>query len=121
MRYDKLSRIEFYFCYLQQCFSIDLFSYWTTCCGQKHPMNKVCLSSCPKFSWNWLFSLFFFLKLSMMLGTPIGLCMRELGFFKKNSFANKNGENRPSLWFFECVAKFSYYSFRNLVYNESLC
>ena len=44
MRYGKLSCIEFNSCFLQQYLSIDLFSYWTPVCGQKGPINKVCLS-----------------------------------------------------------------------------
>ena len=35
MRYAKLSYTEFYPCYLQQCHSIDLFSYRTPGHGQK--------------------------------------------------------------------------------------
>ena len=44
MRYAKLSCAEFYYCYLQQCDPIDLFSYSTLGHGQKHHMNKVCPS-----------------------------------------------------------------------------
>ena len=51
MRYVKLSCVEFYSCYLQQCLSIDLFSYWALGHGQKDPMNKVC-PSVQTFSWN---------------------------------------------------------------------
>ena len=48
MRYAKLSCIEFYSCYLQQCHSIDLFSYRTPGHGQKGHMNKVCASFCSE-------------------------------------------------------------------------
>ena len=49
MRYAKLSCTEFYPCYLQQCHSIDLFSYRTPGHGQKDHMNKVCPSFCSEF------------------------------------------------------------------------
>ena len=55
--YCKLSWIELFSFYLQQCLSIDLFSYWTPGHSQKGPMNKVCLSV-RMCSWNWLFSFF---------------------------------------------------------------
>ena len=48
MRYAKLSCTEFYPCYLQQCHSIDLFSYRTPGHGQKGHMNKVCPSFCSE-------------------------------------------------------------------------
>ena len=48
MRYAELSCTEFYFCYLQQCHSIDLFSYSTTGHGQKGHMNKDCPSFCSE-------------------------------------------------------------------------
>ena len=55
MRYAKLSCIEFYSCYLQQCLSI----------GQKGHMNKVCQS----------FSLEVFLELAHLVffGTQLGV------------------------------------------------
>ena len=37
--------------------------------------------------------------------------MTELGFLKKNVFVSKNGENKPSLGFFEYIRKFDYYYF----------
>ena len=64
-------------------------------------------SSVWKFSWNWLFS--FFLELNMMLGANVVLCMTEPDFFKI-IFCPKNGENRPSLGFFERIEKFSFFS-----------
>ena len=75
MRYAKLSCIEFYSCYLQQCLSIDLFSYWTPSHGQKDPMNKVCPSA-RKFPWNWLAWSFHGVR------GPYGI-MIELNFLKK--------------------------------------
>ena len=48
MRYAKLSCTEFYPCYLQQCHSIDLFSYRIPRHGQKDHMNKVCPSFCSE-------------------------------------------------------------------------
>ena len=63
-------------------------------------------------------SLQFFLELSMVLGA---IYYDRAGFFeKKKFFAPKNGENRPSLGFFECIRKFRYYVFLSLVYNGSL-
>ena len=104
MKYGQLSCIESYSCYLQQRLSIELFSYWTPGCSQKGPMNKVCLSICPKV----LLELAkFFLELSMMLVAHVVLCMTEPDFFKQY-FCAQNGENRLSLGFFECIGKFSY-------------
>ena len=42
--------------------------------------------------------------------------IKDLDFLKKNISAPKNGENRSSLGFFECIWKFSYYLFQ--VYNN---
>ena len=39
MKSGQLSRIEFHSFYLQQCLSIDLFSYFTPAHGQKDPIN----------------------------------------------------------------------------------
>ena len=76
MRYAKLSCIEFYSCYLQQCFSIDLFSYRNPGRGQKGLMNKVCPSFCSKVFLE--LALQFFLELSMMLG-PMCSCAWQMG------------------------------------------
>ena len=46
MRYVKLSSTEFYPCYIQQRYSIDLFSYKTPGHNQKGRMNKFCPSFC---------------------------------------------------------------------------
>ena len=80
--------------------------------------------SVQNFSWNWLFS--FFLKLYMVLGAYVVLCMTEPDFLKK-MFYPQNGENRPSPGFFETTGMFSFflrflffYFFLSLVYNESL-
>ena len=43
MRYAKLSCNEFCSCYLQQCHSIDLFSYRTPGHGQNGHLNNVLL------------------------------------------------------------------------------
>ena len=48
MSYAKLSCIEFYSCYLQQCLSIDLLSYRTPGHGLKGHMNKVCPCFCSE-------------------------------------------------------------------------
>ena len=68
----------------------------------KGPMNKVC-HSVQMFSWKWLFS--FFLELSKVLRAQMVLWQSWI--FWKNIFAPKNQENRPSLGFFECIAKFN--------------
>ena len=115
MRYAKLSCTEFYPCYLQQCHSIDLFSYRTHGHGQNCHMNK----ACPFRGFHGIGLLVFFRKLNMVLGTHVVLCMT------KKMFYPQNGENRPSPGFFECIGKFSFFSqfftfFINSVYNESL-
>ena len=107
MRYAKLSCTEFYPCCLQQCHSIDLFSYRTPGHGQKGHMNKVC----PYF-YSEVFlelALQFFLELNMVLGAHMVLCMTEPEFLKI-LFCPQNGENRPSPGFFECIGKFSFFS-----------
>ena len=121
MRYAKLSCTEFYPCYLQQCHSIDLFSYRTPGHGQKGHMNKVCPSFCSEVFLE--LALQFFLKPHMVLGAHVVLCMTKPNFLKK-MFYPQNGENRPSPGFFECTEKFNFftalYFFISLVYNESL-
>ena len=84
MRYGKLSWIEFYFCYLQQCFSIDIFPYWLPSNGQKYLRNKVC-PSVQKFFWHLVFS--FVWNSGWCLG-PIWCCDRA-GFFEKYIFSPK--------------------------------
>ena len=73
-----------------------------------------------KFSWNWLF---LFLEFKMELGAHVMLCMTAPNFLEI-MFCPKNGENRPSLGFFECIGKFSFFFsilwfFLNFVNNES--
>ena len=109
MGYGKPSYIKFYSCYLQQCPSIDLFSYWTPFCGQNGPMNKVCTSFCLKVFLELAFQ--FFLEFSMVLGIHMVLCMTELHFLKIIFLPLKWGKYRPMLGFFECVGKFSYQFF----------
>ena len=46
----------------------------------------------------------------MVLGTHVVLCMTEPDFLKK-IFYLRNGENRPSPGFFECIGKFFFLSF----------
>ena len=48
---------------------------------------------------------FFF---NMVLGAHVVLYMTEPDFFKK-MFYPQNGENRPSLGFFECIGKFRFF------------
>ena len=107
MRYVKLSCVEFYSCYLQQCLSIDLFSYRTLGRGQKGHLNKVCSSFCSEVSLK--LAVQFFLELNMVLGAHLVLCMTEPDFLKI-MFCPQNRENKRSLGFFECVGKFSLFS-----------
>ena len=100
MRYAKTSCTEFYPCYLQQCHSIDLFSYRTHGHGQNCHMNK----ACPFRGFHGIGLLVFFRKLNMVLGAHVVLCMT------KKMFYPQNGENRPSPGFFECIGKFSFFS-----------
>ena len=78
MNYGMLSCIEFYSCYLQQYLSINLFSYWTPCCGQKGSINKVC-PSCPEFFLE--LALWFLLGLRMVL-RPMWCCAWQPNFLK---------------------------------------
>ena len=108
MRYAKLSCTEFYSCYLQQCHSIDLFSYRIPPShGQKGHINKVCPSFCSEVFLE--LALQFFLELNMVLQAYVELCMTEADFLKI-MFCPQNGENRPSPGFFECIGKFSFFS-----------
>ena len=76
--------------------------------------------SVQKFFLNWF--LVFFLKLHIMLGILVELCMTEPDFLKK-MFYPQNGESRPSPGFFEWKVQFFsqfFIFFISLVYNESL-
>ena len=107
MRYAKLSCTEFYSCYLQQCHSIDLFSYRIPPShGQKGHINKVCPSFCSEVFLE--LALQFFLELNMVLQAYVVLCITEADFLKI-MFCPQNGENRPSPGFFECIGKFSFF------------
>ena len=111
MRYAKLSCTEFYSCYLQQCHSIDLFSYRTPPShGQKGHINKVCPSFCSEVFLE--LALQFFLELHMVLGAHVVLCMTAR-FFEKNLLARKWG--KQAKFFF-----LSFFFFISVVYNESL-
>ena len=116
MRYAKLSCTEFYPCYLQQCHSIDLFSYRTPGHGQKGHMNKVC----PSF----YLEVFIELVLQFFSGTEHGVrgpCSVVHG--RKKCFTpkmEKIGQAQGSLNVQESLVSFSVlYFFINLVYNES--
>ena len=98
MNYAKLSCIEFY-CYLQQCLSIDLFSYRTPGLDQKGPMNEVCLSFCLEVFLELAFQ--FFLELSMVSGAHVVLCMTG-PYFLKLMFCP------PKIGFFKHTGTFSY-------------
>ena len=85
MRYAKLSCTEFYPCYLQQCHSIDLFSYRTSGHGQKGHMNKVCPSFCSE--------VFMELALQFFSGTQHGVrgpC--DVVYARKKCFTPKMGK-----------------------------
>ena len=88
MRYSKLSCIGFYY-YLQQCFSIDLFSYRINGHGQKGHIKKVCQS----FSLEVFLELAlkFFLELNMLLGAHVVLCMTA-GLFENDVLPQKWGK-----------------------------
>ena len=97
------------FCYLQQCHSIDLFSY-----KDSWPSPEVFLELALKF---------FFLELSMVLGTHVVLYMTAR-FFENRVFPSKWGKQakardlrmyRKAQLFFSVL-----YFFINLGYNESL-
>ena len=89
MRYAKQSCIRFYYCYLQQCFSVDLFSYRIPGHDQKGHMNKVCQS----FSLEVFLELAlkFFLELNIVLGAHVVLCMTA-SFFENNVLPQKWGK-----------------------------
>ena len=107
MRYAKLSCTEFYPCYLQQCHSIDLFSYRTPGHGQKGHMNKVCPSFCSEVFLE--LALQFFLELNVALGAHVVLRMTEPDLLKI-MFCSQNEENRTSPGLPECIGKFSFFS-----------
>ena len=87
MRYTELSCTKFYSCYLQQCHSIDLFSYRTPGHGQKGQMNEACASFCSDVFLK--LALYYFLQLYMVLGAHVMLCMTEPDFLKIMFFAQK--------------------------------
>ena len=84
MKYAKLSCTEFYPCYLQQCHSIDLFSYRTPGHGQKGHMNKVCPSFCSE--------VFMELALQFFSGTQHGVRGPYGGVFDKKMVYPKMGK-----------------------------
>ena len=117
MRYAKLSCTEFYPCCLQQCHSIDLFSYRTPGHGQKGHMNKVCPSFCSE--------VFMELALQFFSGTQHGVrgpC--GVVYDRKKCFTpkmEKIGQAQGSLNVQESSVFFLVlYFFISVVYNESL-
>ena len=90
MRYAKLSCTEFYSCYLQQCHSIDLFSYRTPGHGQKGHMNKVCPSFCSEVFMELALS--FFLRTQYGVRGPCDVMYDRARFFEKNCFTPKMGK-----------------------------
>ena len=88
----------------------SLILLWTPGGGQKGLMKNVC----PYFCLDVLseLALQFFLKLSMVLGAHVVLCMTGTDFLII-IFLLQNRENRPSLGFFENLVIFF-----NLVYMK---
>ena len=107
MRYAKLSCIEFYSCYLQQCLLIDLFSYRTPGHGQKDHMNKVCPSFCSE--------VFMELALQFFSGTQHGVrgpC--GVVYARKKCFTpkmGKIGQAQGSLNVQESLVFFQFFTF----------
>ena len=108
MRYAKLSCNEFFPCCLQQCHSIDLFSYRTPGHDRKVIWIRSVRLSAQNFSWNWLLS--FFQKLNMVLRAHVVSCMTAR-FFEKNVLPSKRVKLcRPRvLWMYRKVHFFSYF------------
>ena len=90
MRYAKQSCTEFYPCYLQQCHSIDLFSYRTPGHGQKGHMNKVCPSFCSEVFMELAF--YFFLGTRHGVRNLCGVVHDRARFFEKNLLPQKWGK-----------------------------
>ena len=90
MRYAKLSCTEFYPCYLQQCHSIDLFSYRTPGHGQKGQMNKVYPSFCSDVFME--LALYFFSGTQDGVRGPCGVVYDRARFFEKNVLPPKWGK-----------------------------
>ena len=80
-------------------------------------MSKICPSFCAEVFFE--LTLEFFLELSMVLGVHVVLCITETNVWKI-MFCSQNGESRANVGFFQCIGKFSYHFFLDLVYNESL-
>ena len=90
MRYAKLSCTELHPCYLQQCHSIDLFSYGTPGHGQKGHMNKVCPSFCSKVFMKLAFQ--FFSGTQHGGREPCVVVYDRARFFEKNVLPSKWGK-----------------------------
>ena len=75
--------------------------------SRKGHINKFCQS----FSLEVFLELvlYFFLESNMVLGAHEVLCMIWSDLLKI-MFCPQNGENRPSLMFFKCMGKFSFFS-----------
>ena len=97
MTHAELSCTEFYSCHLQQCHSIDLFSYRTPDHGHKGHMNKFCRSFCSEVFLE--LALQFFLELHMVLAAHVVLCMAAR-FFENHVLPLKWGkQDKPRvLW-----------------------
>ena len=107
MRYAKLSCTEFILVIYSNATQLTNSLIGLQAMTRKVIWIRSVRPSVQKFSWNWLFS--FFRELNIVLGAHVVLCMTEPDFFKKMFYA-QNGENRPSLGFFECKGKFSFFS-----------
>ena len=117
MSYAKQHFIEFYPCYLQQCHSIDLFSYRTPGHGQKGHMNKVCPSFCSEVFME--FALQFFSETQHGVRGPCSVV-----YDRKNVLSPKWGKQaKPSvLCMYRKVQFFSqlFIFFISVVSDESL-
>ena len=85
-----MSCTEFYPCYLQQCYSVDLFSNRTPRHGQKGHMNKACPSFCSETFMELAFY-FYFLGTQHGVRGHVVLCM-TIRFFEKNVLSQKWGK-----------------------------
>ena len=130
MRYAQLSCTEFYPCYLQQCHSIDLFSYRTPGHDQKRHMNVICHRSMSQV-WSsfcsevlMVLALKFFPETQHGVRGPSGVVYDRARYFEKNCFTPKMEKIAQVQGSFSVqessVFSSILYFFINLIYNESL-
>ena len=79
--------------------------------AQRGPMNV-----CPPFCQEVILELaFFFSRAQHGVRGQCGVVHDRAGFFENNIFAPRNGENRPSLGFFECIRKIIFFSISSAI------